>query len=230
MLFMKQYLAGTNKVMLNKKIQTGILIGLLILPVFLYLILASKDRGKFAAELPILGPRVLSESGDTIYHTIKPFRFIDAGNKVITDLNFEGSIYVADFVFTQCKSICPKMSTGLSRVQEYYKDESSVKLLSHTVDPDYDKGQVLLDYAAKYNAIKDKWFFITGDKQAIYDMAIKSYFVVAGEEDSEVGFVHSEKLVLIDKENQIRGFYDGTSKEEVERLVLEIKVLLEGYE
>ena len=212
-----------------KKFQTGILISLLILPVFLYLIISNDSKGTYFA-LPILGPRDVNESGDTVYHKIGKFQFVNSNAQIVSDLDFEGSIYVTDFFFTQCEGICPKMSTGLSRVQEYYRDNNKVKFLSHTVDPEYDKGDVLTNYAMFYNAIPGKWYFVTGDKKAIYDKAIKEYFVVASEEDTDVQFVHSEKLVLIDKDKKIRGYYDGTSKEEIERLVLEINVLLQEYE
>lgn len=212
-----------------KKIQTGILISLLVLPVFLYLIISNDSKGTYFA-LPILGPRNVSESGDTIYHTIGKFEFVDSENQVVSDLDFKGSVFISDFFFTQCEGICPKMSTGLSRVQEYYRTNDLVKFLSHTVDPEYDNGSVLTEYAKFYNAIPGKWYFVTGNKKSIYNKAIKSYLIVAGEEDSDVEFVHSEKLVLIDKEKRIRGYYDGTSKEEIERLVLEINVLLQEYE
>lgn len=215
--------------MKKNKFQTGILIALLILPVFLYLIISNDSKGTFFA-LPVLGPRSVSENEDTIYHSIKSFSFYDGEGNVVSDSDFENSIYVADFIFTKCEGICPEMSTELSRVQEYYKQNSGVKMLSHSVDPNYDKGQVLTDYADRYNAIPGKWFFVTGDAEKIYDMAVHSYFVTAGTEDSDIGFVHSEKLVLIDKEKRIRGFYDGTNKEEVERLILEINVLLQEYE
>ena len=215
--------------MILKKVQAGILISLLILPVFLYLIISNDSKGTYFA-LPILGPRSVNVNGDTIYHTIGDFEFVNSKQQLVSNFDFDGAVFVSDFFFTQCEGICPKMSTGLSRVQEYYRSNNQVKFLSHTVDPEYDKGSVLTKYAQFYNAIPGKWYFVTGDKISIYDKAIKSYLIVAGEEDSDVNFVHSEKLVLIDKEKRIRGYYDGTSKEEIERLVLEISVLLQEYE
>lgn len=215
--------------MKKNKFQTGILIALLILPVFLYLIISNDSKGTYFA-LPILGPRDVAENGDTIYHTIKAFSFVDASGAKVSEVDFDSSIYIADFVFTKCEGICPVMTREMSRVQEYYKTNNTVKMLSHSVDPEYDKGVVLTDYADKYNAIPGKWFFVTGDVKQIYDMAVHSYFVTAGTEESDIGFVHSEKLVLIDKQKRIRGFYDGTNKEDVERLILEINVLLQEYE
>lgn len=214
--------------MLKNKFQTGILLIILVVPVFLYFFLTTQSENYY--DLPIMGPKSLNESGDTIYHTVSSFSFQDADSNAITEKDFEGTVYVADFFFTKCTGICPKMSTQLSRVQEYFKENAEVKILSHSVDPEYDKGSVLSDYAAVYNAMPDKWYFVTGDAADIYAKARKDYYIVAGEEDSDVGFVHSEKLVLIDKDKRIRGFYDGTNKEDVDRLIIEIQVLLHTYE
>ncbi len=214
--------------MLKNKFQTGILLIILVVPVFLYFFLTTQSENYY--DLPIMGPKSLNESGDTIYHKVKAFSFPDAEGNPVTDKEFDGSVYVADFFFTKCTSICPKMSTQLTRIQEYFKDNDQVKILSHSVDPDYDKGNVLSGYAQKYNATSDKWYFVTGDAEEIYTKARKDYYIIAGEEDSDEGFVHSEKLVLIDKDKQIRGFYDGTNKEDVDRLIIEIQVLLHTYE
>lgn len=201
---------------------------MLVVPVFLYFLFTSQATNYY--DLPVFGPKSLSETGDTIFHKISNFSFEDANGQLITASEFEDAVYVADFFFTKCSGICPKMSTQLSRVQDYFKDNAEVKILSHSVDPDYDKGTVLSDYAALYGAIPGKWYFVTGDAQMIYKQARREYYISAGEEDSDVGFVHSEKLVLVDKDKRIRGFYDGTDKEDVDRLIIEIQVLLHTYE
>lgn len=214
--------------MFKNKFQTGILLTVLVVPVFFYFFLTTQSENFY--DLPVFGPKSLNESGDTIYHQVSSFSFLDAKGDTVSDKDFEEVVYVTDFFFTKCTSICPKMSTQLSRVQEYFKGNELVKILSHSVDPDYDKGVVLSNYATEYSALPNKWYFVTGDADDIYAKARQDYYIVAGEEDSDAGFVHSEKLVLIDKEKRIRGFYDGTDKEDVDRLIIEIQVLLHTYE
>ena len=163
---------------------------------------------------------------DTAYHLVGDFSFIDQDSNVVTQAIVKDKIYVVDYFFTTCKTICPEMSNLLMRLQFAFKDDPEVMILSHTVDPEGDNTTVLNTYAAKHNAIKGKWYFLTGDKKALYDMARNSYFITAmpgdgGDED----FIHSEQFVLIDKQKRIRGFYDGTDYHDVTRLIQEIKLL-----
>ena len=164
-------------------------------------------------------------------HRIADFELINQDGKIVTQKDFEGVIYVADFFFTTCRSICPKMSTQMQRVYEEFKDNEQIMLLSHTVYPEVDSVPVLAKYAKKYNADPKKWMLVTGDKKHIYELARKSYFAVttegSGDEDD---FIHTENFILIDKEKRIRGFYDGTSPEDVDRLIEEIKILQGEYE
>ena len=163
---------------------------------------------------------------DTSYHMVSDFSFIDQDSIVVTQSIVNNKIYVADYFFTTCKSICPKMSDQMMRVQFAFKEDPEVMILSHTVDPEEDSPSVLKAYAAKHNSIKGKWYFLTGDKKALYDMARNSYYITAMPGDGGPDdFIHSEQVVLVDKEKRIRGFYDGTDYHEVTRLIDEINVL-----
>ncbi|MBU2060493.1 MAG: SCO family protein, partial [Bacteroidetes bacterium] len=148
------------------------------------------------------------------YHTIADFSFTNQNGKTITQKDYEGKIYVADFFFTTCTSICPKMTANLFDVQEAIKDNPKVMLLSHTVFPENDNVAVLKAYAKKYDIDDKKWNLVTGDKKEIYTMARKSYLAVKlGKPEELYDMVHTENLVLVDTKRRVRGFYDGTKKE-----------------
>ncbi|MDQ3050050.1 MAG: SCO family protein [Bacteroidota bacterium] len=203
-----------------------ILLGILLIPSLAYLIVSSGKNNY--QRLEIFGPKEPSATkvGDTTYHTIASFELIAHDSSVFTDKNLEGKIYIADFFFATCQTICPKMSMQMKRVQEAYKEDPDVILISHTVDPDRDNVNSLSSYATEYGAIKGKWFFLTGEKKEIYDLARHSYFLAAMPGDGGPDdFIHSEKLVLVDKNKRIRGFYNGTDYEDVNLLIDEIKVL-----
>ena len=160
------------------------------------------------------------------YHTIADFSFINQNGDTITQKNYEGKIYVADFFFTTCGSICPKMSTNLVDVQKAVLNNPKVMLLSHTVFPEVDSVSVLKAYAIKYGVVDSKWNLVTGDKKEIYTMARKSYLAVKlGRPDQLYDMVHTENLVLVDQKRRVRGFYDGTNKEDVKRLLEDIEFL-----
>jgi protein SCO1/2 len=160
-------------------------------------------------------------------HRIADFKLINQLGDTITLKKLEGKIYVADFFFTTCPTICPKMSDQMYRVYQKYKDNPDVLILSHTVMPEVDSVPVLKAYAEKYGADANKWIFLTGPKEEIYQLARKSYFAVITEGDGGVSdFIHTENFILVDKQKRIRGFYDGTSKEDVDRLIKEISYLL----
>ena len=161
------------------------------------------------------------------YHTIADFSFTNQNGKIITRKDYEGNIYVADFFFTSCKSICPKMTTKLVDVQKAFIDNPKVKLLSFTVMPDIDNVPVLNEYATINGVIESKWNLVTGDKKAIYKMARMSYLAVKqGKPEEQYDMVHTENFVLVDSKKRVRGFYDGTKKEEVQKLVDDITFLL----
>ena len=178
--------------------------------------------------LPIYGEKksVGNEMRDTIYHTIQPFSFVNQYHDTITEKTIANKIYVADFFFATCQSICPQMSSQLMNVQKSFINDDSVLILSHTVNPMHDTVEVLNGYAQSYGAIKNKWHFLTGNKKGIYDMARYSYLVNALQDDgTPEGFLHSELLILIDSHKRIRGMYDGTDSVAVAKLISDIKLL-----
>lgn len=161
------------------------------------------------------------------YHTISNFSFTNQNGKVVTQKDYEGKIYVADFFFTTCGSICPIMTTNMVDVQKAFAKNPKVMLLSHTVFPETDSVPVLKAYAVKQSVNDEKWNLVTGDKKAIYSMARKSYLAVKLGKPSELyDMVHTENFVLVDTKRRVRGFYDGTKKEEIQRLIEDIKWLL----
>lgn len=207
-----------------------ILLFLLTFPSVLYVIL-STGKTNFI-HLPYFGERELAANGkDTLYHTIPPFKFVNQDGDTITDQTYAGKIYVADYFFTTCKSICPKMTTELLRVQEKFGyTKEIVNILSHTVDPEHDSVPVLKAYANMVHADTRMWNFVTGDKKQLYDLARNGYLLNALEGDGGPDdFIHSELFVLVDKEKHIRGIYDGTNLGEVNHLLDDLKVLLAEY-
>jgi protein SCO1/2 len=161
------------------------------------------------------------------YHTIADFSFINQNGKTITQKDYQGKIYVADFFFTTCGSICPIMTTNMVDVQKAFANNPKVMLLSHTVFPETDSVPALKAYAIKKGVNDQKWNLVTGDKKAIYTMARKSYLAVKLGKPSELyDMVHTENFVLVDTKRRVRGFYDGTKKEEIQRLIEDINWLL----
>ncbi|MCX8491286.1 MAG: SCO family protein [Cyclobacteriaceae bacterium] len=176
-------------------------------------------------ELPIFGERDVIGS-DTIYHTIAKFQFIDQDSALVNNETFKDKIYVADFFFTSCRTICPIMKTQMVRVYEATQEMPDVLLLSYTIDPEYDTVALLHDFAERLDVESRRWHFVTGVKDSIYKIAQTSYFATAMEDKTEPdGFIHSGAFLLIDKKGRIRGKYDGTKEEEVNRLIVDIKRL-----
>lgn len=160
------------------------------------------------------------------YHTIADFSFVNQNGDTITQKDYDGKIYVADFFFTTCGSICPKMTANLADVQKAVLDNPKVMLLSHTVFPETDSIPVLKAYAVKNGVVDSKWNLVTGDKKEIYTMARKSYLAVKlGRPDQLYDMVHTENFVLVDQKRRVRGFYDGTKKEDVQKLIEDINFL-----
>lgn len=192
------------------------------------LLFASCAEKKEAA-LPIFGEKEV-QNGDTIYHTIADFKFVDQDSAFVTNETFKDKIYVADFFFTSCRTICPIMKTQMLRVYDSIQNDPDVLLLSHSIDPEYDTVGLLHDYAERLGVKSDKWHFVTGSKEDIYKIAQTSYFATAMEDKSEPdGFIHSGAFLLIDKDKRIRGKYDGTKEEDVNRLLAEIQRLKKEY-
>jgi protein SCO1/2 len=180
---------------------------------------------KKEAPLPIFGERDV-ENGDTVYHKIQPFKLVNQDSQTVTNETFKDKIYVADFFFTSCRTICPIMKTQMHRVYDSIQNDSEVLIISHTIDPEYDTVGLLHDFADRLGVTTSKWHFVTGEKDSIYNLAQKSYFSTALEDKSEPdGFIHSGAFLLIDKQQRIRGKYDGTKEEDVNRLMADIQKL-----
>lgn len=186
--------------------------------------------------LPVFTPSMVNpEMVDTTIqyiankHTIADFAFTNQNSKTITQNEYKGKIYVADFFFTTCGTICPMMTDNMVWLQEQIKDNPKVMLLSHSVTPDIDSVSVLKEYARKKGVIDAKWNLVTGNKKDIYYIARKSYLAVKTGNSSELyDMVHTENFVLVDQKRRVRGFYDGTKREEVEQLLKDINWLLEN--
>ncbi|MEL1244028.1 SCO family protein [Flavobacterium sp. DGU11] len=199
--------------------------------IFLLSIIATVAISCFKEEehLPYLGNPVEKE-GKLQYPKIADFSFTDQDSAIINNATFEGKIYVADFIFLSCPTICPKMTVEMLKVYEKYRDNSEIGFLSHTIDPLHDTIPRLKAYAENLG-VDNNWHFVTGNKDSIYSLAVKSYFTTAYPDDKEPGgYVHSGALLLVDKNRYIRGVYDGTNPVETQRLISDIEKLLQEPE
>jgi protein SCO1/2 len=165
-------------------------------------------------------------------HTIGSFSFRDQNGRKITDKTVKGKVYVVEYFFTTCGTICPKMNMQMQRVQAAYKGDNRIKILSFTVDPDTDSVEQMKRYAKQHGANDQQWHFLTGEKADLYALARKSFFVLKpaeAENQGDVGgdFIHTNNFVLVDQRMRIRGYYDGTSTEEVDKLIRDMQRLLE---
>ena len=217
---------------MKKYIKAGILAVLLVLPVFLLLFLYKYGNNKF--KIPVYFAYDSMLVGDeyviTDAHHIPDFKFFNQHSQYFSNKDLKGSIYVSDFFFTRCPGICKDMSSQLTRVQDYFRENKEIKIVSFTVDPENDNPSALKNYADKYRAVSGKWYFLTGSKDSLYKLAKEGFFLNALEDkNSKEEFIHDNHFVLVDKEGRIRGFYDGTSKKDVDRLITEISILVEEY-
>lgn len=201
--------------------------------VSLFFVLAAfSSCQKNEKRLPILGPKQVqagmnADTQDTTYHTIPDFAFVDQDSSVVTRDTFKEGIYVADFFFTTCPSICPIMKTQMLRVYDKYEGNNKVKSLSHSIDPEHDTVAVLKAYAERLGVKSKQWHFVTGDRQAIFEIAQSSYMVSAAEDRTAPGgAVHSGAFILIDSKGRIRGYYDGTKAKDVDKLMKDMDLLL----
>ncbi|SHG85597.1 SCO family protein [Flagellimonas flava] len=163
------------------------------------------------------------------FHTIPDYKLINQLGDTLTKDTFKNKIYIADFFFTSCPGICPRMTSNMSQVQETFKNDDEVLLLSHSVTPSIDSISVLLEYAEGYGVIDNKWHLVTGDKMEIYNLGRNHYFVEndLGESKGPDDFLHSENFLLIDKNSHIRGIYNGLNRASINQLVADIKALKE---
>ena len=185
-------------------------------------------------KLPILGNREPVERivdgktiVDTVYHTIPPFSYLNQDSILITDKDFDNKIYIADFFFTSCNTICPLMHRNMLEVYKKYKENPNVKFLSHSIDIKYDLPSRLKSYASKLGIESDKWVFVHGSRDSIFNIAAKNYLVAAYEDNADPqGLVHQGWFVLVDTKKQLRGAYDGTSEDQVKQMMLDMEKLL----
>lgn len=198
-----------------------------IIIAIIYNILKPEER------LPVYQPNMVSNElvDSTIrevrkYHTIADFKLLNQNGDTITQDYYDGKIYVADFFFTTCQTICPIMTDHMLKIQEKLKNDPDVLLLSHTVIPQADSVPQLKKYAVKKGIDDQKWNLVTGDKKQIYQLARKSYLAAKSEGDAgPFDMIHTENFVLVDKEKRIRGFYDGTNPKAIEDLLHDIEIL-----
>ena len=192
---------------------------------------------KVEQPLPIYQPNRIDASlvDSTIqhkkkYHTIADFKLINQNGETITQDSYDNKIYVADFFFTTCQTICPVMTDQMHRIQEEIINDEDVMLLSHSVTPEIDSVAQLKKYAVEKGVNDSKWNLVTGDRKQIYDLARKSYLVVKNDNSEDYGMVHTENFALIDKDKQIRGIYNGISPTSVDSLIQDIKRLKKEYQ
>ena len=199
-----------------------------VIPVF-YHLLKVDNRLKIYNPADV-NPRLVDESILHVQknHNIADFNLINQNGKKITNKDYEGKIYIADFFFTRCQNICIAMAYNMSELQEFYKNDTDIMFLSHSVTPLIDSVAVLKEYAMNKGVIDGKWNVTTGVKKHIYELARKSYFAVLDEGNGdENDFIHTEQFILVDKKRRIRGYYDGTNDQEMEKLKEDIVFLKE---
>jgi len=202
--------------------------------IFALVVACNQENGK---QLPIYNPvdfepKLVDKTLRNINknHTVSDFNLTNQNGVVITSKDYENKIYVVDFFFTSCPSICPIMTNNMLKIQEEFIDNSQVKLLSLSVTPEIDNVKVLKQYAIEKGVNDSKWNITTGPKKHIYELARKSYFAVVEQGDGGLqDFIHTPNFILIDTKKQIRGIYDGTDENEILRLVEDIKIL-KGFE
>ena len=205
------------------------LVSILLLPSFFYLMLYTGEHNYI--RLPYIGPREAIENDaggfDTLYHKIPYFEFTNQEGISVSSDDLLGSVYIADFFFATCPTICPKMATNMAYVQNKFEDRKNLRFISITVNPEHDTPKVLKEYAEMIHADTRNWDFLTGNQEAIYDIAFKGFFVNANKDEiAPGGFLHSQYLLLIDKQGHIRGVFDGTIHKEIkEKLTDAIDIL-----
>jgi protein SCO1 len=206
-----------------------------LLLIFAWVGCAEKESEKESEHLPILGNWHINSFEmegkvvtDTIHHKIANFSFVNQEGDTISNYDLDGKVYVADFFFTSCPTICPVMKTQMLRVHDKFKDHPDFKILSHTIDPTHDTVALLKDYSERLG-VEDAstWHFLTGDQERIFEIGQTSYLTTAMEDQNEPGgFLHSGAFVLVDQKGRIRGVYDGTKEDQVDRLMKDIPKLL----
>ena len=213
------------------------LFGIVLLCLSVIIIYLMYDALKPKNRLPVYQPHMVNaELVDSTlldvkkYHTINDFELVNQNGKIVTQKDYDNKIYIADFFFTTCPSICPIMTKNMANIQGSILDDDEVKLLSHSVTPQIDSVAQLKKYALEKGVVDEKWNLVTGDKKQIYELARKSYLAVKSDGDGgPYDMIHTENFILVDKEKRIRGFYDGTDTEEVQKLLDDLAILKASY-
>ena len=211
--------------------------GIVLLALSIIIIFLFYDALQPKKALPVYQPSMVDKSlvDSTLhykkkYHSIADFELTNQNGETITQENYKDKIYVADFFFTTCPTICPIMTKNMAEIQEAISEDDDVLLLSHSVTPAIDTVAQLKRYALEKGVIDAKWNLVTGDKKEIYELARKSYLAVKTDGDGgPFDMIHTENFILVDKERRIRGFYDGTNREEIVQLLEDLEVLKASY-
>lgn len=214
-------------------LQGLVLVCILLIPVLIIMFLRGFGNNEY--DLPIFYQNGVENPfrecifEDSTQHYIPEFTFVNQNGENVGRKDMEGKITIVDFFFTSCPSICPVMSKEMERVNDMFREEPRVQIMSISIDPEYDTPEILQEYAQKHNATSDKWQFLSGPVDETYQLARCGFILPAldgmGVPDD---FVHSDKFVLVDEQGRIRGYYSGTNREDVDLLMLETKVLLHG--
>lgn len=176
-------------------------------------------------ELPILGNKE-EVDGKMVYHEIRDFSLVNQDSNEVTNATFAGKAYIADNFFISCPTICPKLTKSMERIHDKFKNNPDLLLISHTIDTKYDSIPALKRYAEKLGVSSDKWHFVTGEKDAVYDIAPDYFHIAIVDEDAEGGYNHNGRLVLVDENRRLRAFCNGTDEDEVTKFMEDIEVLL----
>lgn len=214
-------------------LQGFVLACILLVPILIFLFL--KGFGTNTFDLPVFFEKGVDNPfqecpiTDSVQHYIPDFNLTNQDGRSVGREKMNGKITIVDFFFTSCPSICPQMSLEMERVNDMFREEDEVQIMSFSIDPEYDTPDILNDYAAEHKAVAGKWDFLTGDKSAIYQLA-RCGFVIPTLDGLGIpdDFVHSDKFILVDQLGRIRGYYSGTSRDDVDLLILETKILLHG--
>jgi protein SCO1/2 len=210
-----------------------ILVLVLVVPGFLYYLLVAEGKNRYHS-LPIFGPKQVAKTThkvkgndvpDTIYHSLSDFKLTDQDGKAVSLKTYDSKIFIVSFFYTHCPNVCNQVNTNVEQLVSNYQKNKMVNFVSITVDPERDSVKALKNYAGSFKAVSPKWLFLTGDTSTIYNLA-RNGFLVNALQTGKDDFIYSDKLVLIDEEKRIRGYYTGASTNDVNRLNDEIKVLL----
>lgn len=198
----------------------------ILIPIVIIAFILNACDSSVKNQLPYLGPHII-DGDDTTYHVIPEFSFVNQNGKIITEKDFNNKVYVADFFFISCPTICPVMTKNLKKVYDKYSTKEDFAILSHSIDTKHDTVSRLKAYADRLGVDAPIWNFITGDRDEIYNIG-EDFYMASAAEDAEApgGYIHSGMFILIDKNKRIRGVYDGTNDNDVAKLIVDLKQLL----